>query len=275
VRRSGSTARPTYGPPSRYRRCRRGARPIEIGAALATLRTTATGGDPAAFESAVCDAFALLGYLAEHVGGNGRPDGVLTAPLGRAGYRAILECKTATPGEIVANPRPEEPAKFRADANATYALLVGPAFGNDASFDDELAQHGVACWTVDDLAAALRAQIGSDELVPAFAAGRATRPLAMLLWERDHGRRKRVAVIAATIARVGWSLQTTLARGVAPDAAPPLTEDALLLLVDEALIADGVTSGATLDEARAAIASLEVSGILRHQDLGYVVRTPS
>lgn len=33
-------------------------------------------------------------------------------------------------------------------------------FSNDASFDDELAQRGVACWTVDDLATALRAQIG-------------------------------------------------------------------------------------------------------------------
>ena len=70
------------------------------------------GGDLAAFEIAVCAAFALLGYLAQHVGGNGRPDGILTAPLGRAGYRAIIECKTASPGEIVANPRPEEPAKF-------------------------------------------------------------------------------------------------------------------------------------------------------------------
>ncbi len=116
------------------------------------------GGDLAAFEIAVCAAFALLGYLAQHVGGNGRPDGILTAPLGRAGYRAIIECKTASPGEIVANPRPEEPAKFRADANATHALLIGPVFGNDASFDDELLQHEVACWTVDDLATALRAQ---------------------------------------------------------------------------------------------------------------------
>jgi len=132
--------------------------PAEIDAAIATLRATATGGDPAAFEIAVCAAFALLGYLAQHVGGNGRPDGILTAPLGRAGYRAIIECKTASPGEIVANPRPEEPAKFRADANATHALLIGPVFGNDASFDDELLQHEVACWTVDDLATALRAQ---------------------------------------------------------------------------------------------------------------------
>jgi len=80
--------------------------PAEIDAAIATLRAAATGGDPAAFEIAVCAAFALLGYLAEHVGGNGRPDGILTAPLGRAGYRAILECKTASPGEVVANPRP-------------------------------------------------------------------------------------------------------------------------------------------------------------------------
>jgi len=39
-------------------------------------------------------------------------------------------------------------------------------FSNDASFDDELAQRGVACSTVDDLATALRAQIGPNELIP-------------------------------------------------------------------------------------------------------------
>jgi len=66
-----------------------------------------------------------------------------------------------------------------------------------------------------------------------------------------------------------------LAHGVAPEAMPPLTEDALLLLADEALVAEGVITGATLDEARAAIATLEVDGILRQLDPGYIVRTPS
>jgi len=89
-------------------------------------------------------------------------------------------------------------------------------FSNDASFDDELAHRGVACWTVDDLATALRAQIGPNELIPPS-------PSVARLWERDHGGR-------------------TQRRVVVP-------------LVDESLFVEGVTICETLDEARAAIAT--------------------
>lgn len=239
------------------------------------LRTTATGDDPAAFEVAACDAFAALGFLATHIGGNAAPDGVLTAPLGTDGYRIVLECKTASPGAIVTNPRPEEPAKFRAAANAQYALLLGPAFGNDASFDDELTQHAVTCCTVDDLVRALEAEVGPDEFRPALVSGRAEAALSALFWERAHDRRKRVEVIAQYAACAGWELQCTLARGVPSAQTPALTQETLFALVDQELVRQGVTAGAALDEAQEALRLLETRHLLREATNGYVVRQPA
>ncbi len=46
------------------------------------LEATQRGTDGAAFELAVCHAFAALGFRTTHVGGNGAPDGYIDAPLG-------------------------------------------------------------------------------------------------------------------------------------------------------------------------------------------------
>jgi hypothetical protein len=72
------------------------ARPPVSNAAelVARLRSTGKSEDSEAFEVAVCDAFAALGFVATHIGGRGAPDGTLDAPLGPLAYRAMLECKT-------------------------------------------------------------------------------------------------------------------------------------------------------------------------------------
>jgi hypothetical protein len=111
-----------------------------------------------------------------------------------------LECKTASPSGTVSNPRPEEAAKFRGEHQAEYSILLGPAFGHEASLDDELVQHGVSLWTVDDLVTALEEEVGAYEIRPLLAPGRVARGLEALLWERDHGRAKRVAVIMELLA---------------------------------------------------------------------------
>jgi DNA primase len=249
--------------------------PDEVVASLiARLRATATGDDTRAFEIAACDAFAALGFLATHVGGNAEPDGVLVAPLGIASFRVVLECKTASPGGTVSNPRPEEAAKFRDAAQATKSILLGPAFGGDASLDAELRVHEVALWTVDDLISALEAQIGPEEMRPLFEAGRVEPALRALLWERDHGRRKRVAVIADRMAHALWQTQGTLATTVPFEQMPVIGEETLFILVDQALAAEGLTEGARLDEARAAIALLLDTGTLRREGAGFVACRP-
>jgi hypothetical protein len=199
---------------------------------------------------------------------------VLAAPLGVASYRVVLECKTASPGGIVSNPRPEEAAKFRDAAPSTKSILLGPAFGGDASLDAELRVHGVALWTVDDLISALEAQIGPDEMRPLLEAGRAEPALRALLWERDHGSRKRVAVIADRMVHALWQTQLTLATTVPFEQTPVIGEETLFVLVDQALATEGLTEGARLDEARAAIVLLLDTGALRREGAGFVACRP-
>ena len=246
----------------------------DVAAIVTRLRETSVGSDPTAFEIAACDAFAALGFVAKHVGGGSAPDGVLAAPLGAAGYRVVLECKTASPGGIVANPRPEEAAKFRAGVDATKSVLLGPAFGGDASLDDELRVHGAALWTIDDLVTVLTNQIGPDELRPAMEAGRSEASIRGIVWERAHGRRKRVAVIADALAKAAWRTQVMLATTVPIAQTPVMSEDTLFVLVDQALAADGIVSGARLDETRAAIDAMIVNRLLARDGEGFVVRQP-
>ena len=243
----------------------------------ANLRAAATGDDPTAFEVAVCDAFGDLGFTATHIGGHGTPDGTLDAQLGSAGYRVILECKTAKPGGIVNNPRPAEPASFFETYHAHKAILIGPAFSDEASLKSELMTHGVALWTVEDLATVLQAQIGPLELLPLLQPGSARDACASVLWERDHGRRKRIAAISERILRVGWRAQAMFASKIAPNETPVLTRDTLLLLVDGELVSEGMTIGAAPEEYGAAFEMLIARRALQpFGDTGdaYVVAQP-
>ncbi len=224
------------------------------------LRATATGADPAAFEAAVCDAFALLGFAAQHVGGIGAPDGILDAPLGPFAYRAIVECKTAAPDAAVSAPRLEEPAKFRDAYGAQFALLVGPAFAQDASFTGEMETHRVSVWTVDDLVRAFGLGVDPLECRDLFATGPVADRLDDLAWDRRHGAEKRLAVVADLLHRAAWAAQCEVVRQVAPADAPVVTADGALLMVDAALAAAKATGGATRAEVETAMHDLLRSG---------------
>ena len=207
--------------------------PVDVAALAQRLRDAGSGLDPAAFEVAVCDAFSALGYNARHIGGKGAPDAVLDAPLGALGYRVMVECKT-TQDAAVPNPHVAEAAKFREAFKADYCIMVGPAFPDeDAEFVGELQAHRVSAWSTADLSRLL--DLGSDpfECRPLFEQLFAADRLESIGWEREHGRAKRIAYIAATICAEGWNAQRGTAG--APADAPHLTEDAAMLLVDTAL----------------------------------------
>jgi len=123
--------------------------------------------------------------------------------------------------------------------------------------------HKVSLWTTDDLATALREQIGPDELTAAFEPGAAADAIGAILWERAHGERKRVAVTAQTILERAWAAQLRMAHANAPAASPRFTEDALRLLVDETLGAIDPTIFVTSGTIDAAIANLEASGAVK------------
>ncbi|HTU80680.1 MAG TPA: hypothetical protein VMF61_01035 [Candidatus Acidoferrales bacterium] len=220
-----------------------------VQALIDRLSSTAEAGDPAAFEAAVCDAFDALGFAAVHVGGQKAPDGYADALLGPRGYRITIECKSA--GEGVNDPGVFEASKFRDSYRARYCALVGRAFSGEIEVVKELHNHGVSAWTIDDLQTLLRIAAGALEIEPLFTPGFAAEALDDLLWERRHGRAKRVRIVAESILRAGWATQASYA-GQAGDA-PRLTEDALMLLVDQDLAAQGSRAACSRDDVRAAL----------------------
>jgi hypothetical protein len=215
------------------------------------LTATATGSSPAAFEVAVCDAFAHMGFLTNHVGGNKAPDGYGDAILGPLGYRVMFECKTGKGN--VTQPDAFEAAKYKDAFHAQYCTLIGPAFPDEVELTQELKTHGVSAWTLDDLTTALLAGANSYELRPCFEPGYAADGLMDLLWNRDHGLGKRVRVVAALIQKAGWDLQLTAARTGTPTDAPLLTTDTAMALVDQALARLGSTQGCTREEVDLAL----------------------
>jgi hypothetical protein len=223
------------------------------GAMSAALRTSSRGVDPAAFEIAVCEAFEALGYVARHIGGHAAPDGYIDAPLGQLGYRAMLECKTSHDSDI-RGPYAAEAAKYVDDYDAQYAALVVPSFGGDVLLARELQTHHVSAWEVPDLIALLEAGSNPAEMRCLFESGYVQGPVRDLLWERQHGKAKRVAVVCDILLATARAAQST-ALG-SPKDAPLLDEDAAMLTVDSALVAQGAHVPCTRDDVRAAFAHL-------------------
>ncbi len=218
------------------------------------LHRLAHGEDPEAFERAVCEAFDALGFVSRHIGGQGAPDGVLEAPLGRLAYRVMLECKTSS-GAAVPHPDVAEAAKWRESYAGDYSMIIGPSFSEaDSELTSELALHHVSAWSVDDLVAALRIGADPDELRAVFAPGYAEDHLPALVWERTHGRAKRVAVTAQLIRELVWRRQVSLLGN--REEAPAISEDVAMALVDEALEMRGSKAVCAREEVRAAFAHL-------------------
>ena len=98
----------------------------ELAAEISNASTDA--GNPERFELAVRDAFNFLGFAAEHLGGPGKTDVLLKAPLGKyASYRVAVDAKTTKSGSL-----PEHQVDWttlrdhRKYHDANYSLIVGP-----------------------------------------------------------------------------------------------------------------------------------------------------
>jgi bifunctional non-homologous end joining protein LigD len=222
-------------------------------ALIARLRKTVSD-EPTAWEVAVCDAFAHLGFRATHMGGHKAPDGTIDAQLGALGYRAMLECKSGR--GVVTQPDAVEAAKWVGQFNAQYCTLVGPGFSEEVELHSELLTHKVSAWTIDDLVTALQQLLNPLELLPCFAPGFAEDSMVDVLWNREHGERKRVAYAARVIAEQGHAAQIAAAEQADPQNAAHLTIDAAMLLVQEKLTSAGAVRACTRDEIAAAFVHL-------------------
>ncbi|MEU4426314.1 hypothetical protein AB0F81_37305 [Actinoplanes sp. NPDC024001] len=146
----------TDGPP--------GEEPANVDDSLATAETLAAqlracayrSDSSEEFEAAVAAAFRFLGFRAEHLGGSGRTDVLLTAELAAAErYGAIVEVKSSAAGMVAENSIKFDALKDHQRKHlADYGLVVGPGFGG--RIRDWAVNNGFTLLTVDDLAALLR-----------------------------------------------------------------------------------------------------------------------
>lgn len=223
-------------------------------AVIARLKSTQTGVDTTAFEIAVCDAFAHLGFASTHLGGSAEPDGYADAQLGVLGYRLMIECKSAI--GIVHKPDCLEASKFCVAYQGDYCTLVGPAFTQEEELATELKLFNVTAFTVDDLCTLLTMRATAVEIQTLLKPGFAADFLNDLVWERTHGLRKRIATIAYLVRREFWNAQVTAAQQGGHSTAPLLTLDSAMLLVDAALRNAGSTQGCNRDDVIAAFTHL-------------------
>lgn len=107
------------------------------------------------FEAVVATAFRFLGFRAEHLGGSGRTDVLVTAELAAAErYQAIVEVKSSAAGMVAENNVKFDALKDHQRKHlADYGLIVGPGFGG--RIRDWAINNGFTLLTVDDLAALL------------------------------------------------------------------------------------------------------------------------
>ncbi len=166
----------------------------------------------------------------------------------------MLECKTAK--GVVTQPDCVEASKYAAAYKAQYNTIIGPEFPEEEELVTELHTHGVTALTVSDLRTLLSLGATPLEIRQLLKPGFACDLLSDLLWERTHGVRKRIAVVAHLVRQEGWKAQVTATQQGGPANAPLLTLDAAMLLVDAALRAAGSVQACTREEVQAAFSHL-------------------
>lgn len=84
--------------------------------------------NPTEFELAVRDAFGFLGFDAEHLGGSGLTDVLLTAQLGRdASYRVAVDAKTSGSGTLTdGHVNWITLVEHRKKHGADFSIVIGP-----------------------------------------------------------------------------------------------------------------------------------------------------
>lgn len=220
--------------------------------AIEALQQAAAQTDPTAFEVAVCDAFNHLGFIATHVGGNGQPDGYADALLGPLAYRIMIECKLSADIGDSHSAAAAEAAKFKETYKGEYCILVAPSYEGEVTFASELQVHNVTAWTVNDLTRAIEAGCSALEVRGLLKAGFAEDALDDLLWDRLHGRLKRLRVIASVVLQEGLR-QQRLDRALGDGSqAPHFNVDVAMSVVDTFLGANGANAACAREEVQAA-----------------------
>jgi hypothetical protein len=146
----------------------RSVEPKEELIAAQLLRTASAGDESAAFELALVEAFAFLGFEAERKSGAGDTDVLVVAQLGADSYRAVVDAKSSRQGRV-SNAQVDWFAleRHRERHEADHILVVAPAFsGGELARDAE--RTGAALLTAGDLGEVLRLHVRAPFSLPAL-----------------------------------------------------------------------------------------------------------
>ncbi len=116
-------------------------------------RAATDSANPTRFEKAVAEAFRFLGFIAEHLGGSGNTDVLVTAPLGKGrSYRVAVDAKSASSGSLVeGNVSWPTLKEHRTKHDVDYSTLVAPHPGGKR-IQDRAAEYRVAVLSSEQLA---------------------------------------------------------------------------------------------------------------------------
>jgi hypothetical protein len=138
-----------------------------VAAVIADLRRHGNASDASTeFERAVALTFEFFGFRAEHLGGKGQTDVLLTVELSPAErYRAIIDAKASATGVISDNAVTFDAIKDHLKKHkAEYAAVVGPEFGPRVK--DWAANHRITLITVEELISLLELHRTSPLTLP-------------------------------------------------------------------------------------------------------------
>ncbi len=133
------------------------------------------GLDGADLENLTAEAFAFLGFDAEVISGPGNPDVVLTAPMGEARYRVLIDTKSRSSGCVQQNDV-SFPAlnQHKAKVSADYTMVLGPDFSG-GNLETWAKEHEVRLLRTEELRQVLLAHadgvITLDRLEALFRGG--------------------------------------------------------------------------------------------------------
>lgn len=161
------------------------AAPSVVGSLAAELVASSTDStNPDRFERAVRDAFAFLGFEAEWLGGAGKTDVLVDAPLGGGrDYRVIVDCKTSASGHV-GDQQVDwiTLGEHRRKHDADHVALVAPTPTGKRLFE-RAGEQGVTVVSVDQLVTLCGqhagAPLGLDAYRSLFSAPGAVQPEAV------------------------------------------------------------------------------------------------
>jgi hypothetical protein len=220
---------------------------------------------PERFETATRNAFAFLGFQAEWLGGPGRTDVLLDAPLGAAdAYRVVVDCKTSGSGSVSDQQVDWVTlSEHKEKHDAHHILLVAPNPTGSRMFA-RAQQYGVVVMSAGQLCGLCRQHartpLGLDDYRSLFVTGGRLDTLAL---DEKAEEVHRLVVLAAAVWDAIRDRSATFGHMTARD---------LLLVLSENPVAEGTTAD-ELQTLLETLASPLLNVLTGSNDGGYRVTT--